>query len=359
MTIQALELSKRPHTVIATPGRLRAHLLSCTPPSLTKAKYLILDEADRLLASGFESELKSIIGAMPKERQTLVFSATLTSSLVTLETLTNEKTLKFDLTSEVVIPSQLKQQYLFIPAQVKLSYLVCLLQHYIKRAKEQNSSDELQNIGKRKRKSKENEISNEDSKSISFSIVIFVNTCKRCQEISETLLQLQVNNVCLHSVMTQSQRMNSLSKFRNQVSKILICTDVASRGLDIPNVDVVLNYDLPNVISDYIHRVGRTARAQKKGTSISFVTQYDVDMVHAIEEHIHSKLELCQEISEDHVVKVLNQVAKANRSAELKLLESGFEDKIETVLKRKKTQKKKLLRRAAGRLTGEVSATGK
>lgn len=344
MTQQSIALSKKPHIVIATPGRLRAHLMCPDPPNLSKVKYIVLDEADRLLAAGFESELQIILSNLPNNRQTLLFSATLTSSLIELETMAMKNTLRFDLTKSTKIPSQLIQQYLFMPSQVKVSYLVAILYIFL------NIPFPKSSLKKNKDLIKNNNNNKKDEEIINIkinqsSIIIFINSCKRCQEISETLTQLNISNVCLHSLMSQTNRLSSLSKFRNSITNILICTDVASRGLDISNIELVINFDLPHITSDYIHRVGRTARAGKKGSSISFVTPFDVEIIQNIEDYTNSKMSLYADVSEEHVVKVLNVVAKASRVAELKLLESGFDDKVEVVQKRKRKQLRSVLRK--------------
>lgn len=343
MTEQSLQLSRKPHIVIATPGRLRAHLMNADAPTFKKVKYLVLDEADRLLSAGFESELQMILDNISDRRQTLLFSATLTTSLVQLESMALKDCLRFDLTTQNNMPTQLTQQYLFVPSHVKMSYLYALLLHLI--TEEKRSLEDDDDLPTKRMPTKLR--ITEKSTSLSFSLIIFVNTCQRCQEISETLSELHIENVALHSMMTQIKRLQSLSTFRNQKTKVLICTDVCSRGLDIPNVDLVLNYDVPKITTDYIHRVGRTARAHRRGLSITFITQYDVELMQTIEDKIDKKLEPYLGINEDHVVKVLNVVAKANRKAELKLMESGFEDRVKVVKKRKRKQIKKLIRKKA------------
>ena len=372
MTDQGLQLSKRPHVVIATPGRLRHHLEGPDPPNLSKAMYLVLDEADRLLASGFSSELKAILSKMSNsKRRTLLFSATLTPSLVELEKLAMKDTLKFDLTSEQRVPTHLVQQYLFVPAQVKVCFLAAVLHKILHRTiKKSDDGDEdrwtasekgkakknQRSKGVRKGKfdgdSKEEEEENAESKDTS-SIIIFVGTCRRCQEVAEILAELGIDCVALHSMMTQLRRIAALGKFKSQVSRILIATDVASRGLDIPAVDVVINLDLPKLPVDYVHRIGRTARAGRAGRALSLVTQYDVSLVHAIEDYTATKLALSEEVKETDVLPLLNSVAKAIRVAQMRLSEIGFEDKLTVFEKRKKRQSQSLKRKRRRDSEGE------
>jgi ATP-dependent RNA helicase DDX49/DBP8 len=370
MTNQSLALGRRPHIVIATPGRLRHHLEGPDPPNLSKAIYLVLDEADRLLSSGFGSELRAIISKMHKNRKTLLFSATLTESLSELEKMTLSNTLRFDLTLTQKIPSRLQQQYLFMPAQVKMCFLTAVLQGII--AAQNNDDDDnigsgisqqLQSIlgdgkisgkpqykkkkshGKKRHKNNDDdEFSIKTQMKSKSSMIIFLGTCRRCQEISEILLQLGFDCVALHSMMSQERRAASLGKFKSNVCRILVATDVASRGLDIPAVDLVINLDLPKIAADYVHRVGRTARAGRGGRSLSFITQYDVELIQSIETFVGSKMTLSEEVVDDDVVKFLNPVSKAMRIAQLKMMEMGFDEQAEKFTKRRRKQRKQLIR---------------
>jgi len=363
MTEQGKALAKLPHVVIATPGRLRHHLEGPDPPHLARTPYLVLDEADRLLSAGFSSELQTILSHMSHpRRRTLLFSATLTSSLTELEMLAMKETLRFDLTSEQRIPTQLMQQYLFMPAQVKMCYLVAVLRKVLESQQAQRDDDDdgddkdgiyssaLQKKNKGDEKKGKKGKKSADGKLFdaaalapapSSSIIIFVGTCRRCQEVAEVLLELGIDCVALHSMMTQLRRNAALGKFKSHISRILIATDVASRGLDIPAVDLVINMDLPKVAVDYVHRVGRTARAGRRGRSLSLITQYDLELVHAIEAYTEQKLELSEEVKEAEIIPFLNPVAKAVRVAQLKLLEVGFDEQAEKFDKRKKAEKKK------------------
>jgi len=346
---QGAEISRRPHVIIATPGRLRHHIQSADPPHLSKTKFLVLDEADRLLTVGFESELQAIISAMSPQRQTLLFSATLNSTLLELEQLAMKDTLRFDLTREAVIPTTLVQQYLFMPVQVKLCYLVAVLRGILGEAEEQDDekSSSARKRGKKRHadhleKLTSQEAANTATKS---SVIIFTNSCKRCQSTAETLRELQVDCVEMHSMLSQNRRLASLGKFKSQLSRILIATDLAGRGLDIPHVDHVINLDMPTVASDYVHRVGRTARAGRSGRSLSFITQYDVELVHNIEALTGVKMTVSTEVNNDDIRDLLNPVSKAMHAAQMKMQEYGFDEKSQIFLKRKRKQKRRLLRK--------------
>ncbi len=356
MTEQSLALKRLPHVVIATPGRLRHHLEGPDPPSLGRTPYLVLDEADRLLSRGFSSELDAILSAMSSpKRKTFLFSATMTESLAEVEKLAMKDALRFDLTEEQRVPAQLEQHYLFMPQQVKTAYLIGVVNKVLRKGVDGDDKDMddddgalygKSNGGKKKaghgqgkagvkskgggKKNPEDVllgINDIDETSPLSSIIIFAGTCRKCQEIHEIMSQMGIETSVLHSMMTQQLRSSNLNKFKNQSSRILIATDVASRGLDIPEVDLVINFDLPRVAEDYIHRVGRTARAGKKGRALALVTQYDVEIVHGIEEYTGVKLLPSEEVTEEEVVTLLNAVSKATRLGQLKMLESGFDEK--------------------------------
>ncbi|NWW71122.1 DDX49 helicase, partial [Climacteris rufus] len=314
MVAQALELSRKPHVVIATPGRLADHLRSSSTFSLKKLKFLVLDEADRLLEQGcadFTADLEVILGAVPARRQTLLFSATLTATLTELRALAANRPFFWEAVSEVRTVEELEQRYLLVPEAVKDAYLVHLVQTF---------QDE-----------------HED-----WSIIIFTKTCKDCQVLNMMLRKYSFPSVALHSMMkqvrggqawevaasrglphpshgifcSQRQRFAALAKFKSSIFKILIATDVAARGLDIPAVQVVINHNTPGLPKIYIHRVGRTARAGRKGMAITLVTQYDIHLVHAIEEEIKLKLKEFS-VEEQHVLDILTQVNVTRRECEI------------------------------------------
>ncbi|XP_032992410.1 probable ATP-dependent RNA helicase DDX49 [Lacerta agilis] len=300
MVAQALELSRKPHIVIATPGRLADHLRSSSTFSLQKVKFLVLDEADRLLEQGctdFTKDLEVILAALPASRQTMLFSATLTDTLNELKEIAMNKPFFWESKSEVRTVEQLDQRYLLVPEKVKDAYLVHLVQTF-------------------------------QDKHEDWSIIIFTNTCKNCQILNMMLRRFNFPSVALHSMMKQKQRFAALAKFKSSVFRILIATDVAARGLDIPTVQVVINHNTPGLPKIYIHRVGRTARAGRNGIAITLVTQYDIHLVHAIEEHIKMKL---QEFSvEEHtVLNILTQVNVVQRECEIRLEATDFDEKKE------------------------------
>nr|XP_022329447.1 probable ATP-dependent RNA helicase DDX49 [Crassostrea virginica] len=292
MMQQGIDLQVKPHIVISTPGRLADHLQSCDTFSLRKIKFLVLDEADRLIEDDFGEQLETIFKVLPKKRQTLLFSATMTKHLKDLQDVAMNKPFFWQQKSEVATVEGLKQYYVLMPADIKDAYLVHILDKYTEANKKS-------------------------------SIMIFTNTCKYTQILGMVCTQLGLPCVVLHSMIRQKERLAALAKFKSNQINILIATDVASRGLDIPTVDLIINHNVPNKPKDYVHRVGRTARAGRHGTAITLVTQFDVRLVHAIEEFVNSKMDE-YDTKEKDVMKILVEVATAKREAEIRLDERDF-----------------------------------
>lgn len=226
MMTQALELAKSPHVVIGTPGRIADHIDSGTKLHFKHLQFLVLDEADRLFEPCFSANLSSIVEVLPpiEQRQTLLFSATITTELAQQCSLAMKEPCFFEVSSrDNAVVKELNQRYLFVPQNVKECYLAFLL----KETPFQESS-----------------------------VIVFTSTCRGCQLIAALLEELEIDCVQLHSRNSQARRLAALGKFRSGQSKVLVATDVASRGLDIPTVKLVINYDVPRVPADYVHRVG-------------------------------------------------------------------------------------------------------
>lgn len=149
------------------------------------------------------------------------------------------------------------------------------------------------------------------------TVIVFAHTCAHAQKLALMLRNLGFPAVCLHGQMSQPKRLGALNKFKSGDRTILIATDVASRGLDIPSVDAVINYDVPQSSKDYIHRVGRTARAGRSGQAVTFVTQYDVEWYQRIETAIQKKLDEFPIDNKDNVLVLQERVAEASRFANM------------------------------------------
>ncbi|MFS7980155.1 putative RNA helicase [Helianthus anomalus] len=284
---QSIALGKRPHIVVATPGRLVDHLSNTKGFSLRTIKYLVLDEADRLLNEDFEKSLDEILSAIPRERRTYLFSATMTKKVQKLQRACLRNPVKIEASSKYSTVDTLKQQYRFVPAKYKNCYLVYIL----------------------------------IEKSATTSMV-FTRTCEATRHLALMLRNLGLRAIPISGQMTQAKRLGALNKFKAGECNILICTDVASRGLDIPSVDMVINYDIPTNSKDYIHRVGRTARAGRSGVAISLVNQYELEWYIQIEKLIGKKLPEFT-AQEEEVLLLLERVTEAERLSRMKMKEMG------------------------------------
>ena len=238
MYAQVKSLPKKPRLIIATPGRLMDHLNKRTF-NLSDLKMVVLDEADRMLDIGFEPQIREIFKHIPKERQTLLFSATFPK---TIERLTRE--------------------YMKEPAKITIGKIS-------EPAKEIDQSFVHTTV------SQKNPLLIKELNERTGSVLIFVRTKHKVDRIAKMLMQEGFEVDRIHGARTQGQRNRVIQDFRTMKIRIMVATDVASRGLDIPHIEHVINYDIPEVPEDYVHRIGRTARAGKKGQSISFLTSED------------------------------------------------------------------------------------
>ncbi|XP_015605481.1 probable ATP-dependent RNA helicase DDX49 [Cephus cinctus] len=305
MVTQAQELAKHPHIVVATPGRLADHLESCDTFSLQRIQFLVLDEADRLLGGHFDEQIKTIFQALPKKKQSLLFSATITDTLDKVKSVTSNEVFVWESKDDsgMATVKELDQRYVLAPSDVRDAFLV----EVIKMFQETNENG---------------------------SIMVFTDTCKHCQLLSVMLNEISFTNVALHAMIKQRERLAALSKFKSNHVKILIATDVAARGLDIPLVELVINHTIPNVPKEYIHRVGRTARAGRGGMAISLITPHDIKLLHAIEETIGTKLTEYK-VDDKEIVTIFTQISVTKREAEIKLDETDFYER-KMINKRKK-----------------------
>lgn len=231
---QIQSLRKQPHIVIGTPGRLK-DLKMHGNLNIASFSSIVLDEVDKMLDMGFIHDIKLIISHLPKERQSLFFSATLPKATASImgEFLRNPVTISAK-TSET--PPNVDQDIIKVGGRQKIDVLHDLL-----------SQEELKKV------------------------LIFGRTKWGVEKLSKQLIQRNFNVAALHGNKNQNQRQRALDQFRNNEVSILLVTDVASRGLDILDITHVINYDLPESYDDYIHRIGRTGRMEKKGIALSFI----------------------------------------------------------------------------------------
>ncbi len=246
-------LTQGANIIIATPGRLIAHL-NMGYVKIDKLEHLILDEADRMLDMGFSDDINKIINYLPKKRQTLLFSATMPSKIRGLASsiLHNPEHINIAVSKPAEGVDQ--SAYVLYDAQ-KLSLITEIL------------------------KGKKLE-----------SIIIFASTKENVKKLEKELLRAGINIAAIHSDLEQATRNEVLRDFRNKKLQALVATDILSRGIDIDSISLVVNYDVPNDAEDYIHRVGRTARAATTGFAITFINPSDQRKFKKIEDLIGSEI---------------------------------------------------------------------
>lgn len=244
---QALTLRTGVELLIATPGRLLDHIEQGNV-SLAQVGYLVLDEADRMLDMGFLPDLQRILNLLPKQRQTLLFSATFSAEIRKLAESYQKNPITIETAQRNATSTNITQTvYSVTDKAQKRGALVQLL-------KDQNIDQTM----------------------------IFVNTKVEARELTRYLQRANLNAQTIHGDQTQSERLSTLDMFKNNSVPILVATDVAARGLDIPAMPCVINFDLPYNAEDYVHRIGRTGRAGAQGRALSIVTPFDDKLLAAI-----------------------------------------------------------------------------
>ena len=244
---QEQQLKTRPDIVIATPGRFIDHIRNSASFSVDSVEILVMDEADRMLEDGFQDELNEIMSLLPQKRQTMLFSATMNSKIKQLISLSLKKPVRIMIDPPKQAADKLTQEFVRIRKREALK--PALLFQLLKK---------LDSTGQTR-------------------IVVFVSRKETAHRLRIILGLLGLKVAELHGSLTQEQRLESVTQFKSLQVPVLICTDLASRGLDIPKIEVVINFDMPKTYEIYLHRVGRTARAGREGRSISFVGESTLD----------------------------------------------------------------------------------
>ena len=245
--IQALRA--KPAVIVATPGRLVDHLERRTL-DLARVRVFVLDEADRMLDMGFRPQLDAIMRALPRDRQTLLFSATMPPDLGALARMHLRDPVRVAVGRQAVPPPKATQDVYLVGNNEKTPLLLSMV---------------ATNPG---------------------NVLVFARTKHRTDRVMKSLCAAGHAAQRLHSNRTQQQRREALEGFRRGRYRILVATDIAARGIDVADIGRVINYDLPQTVEDYVHRVGRTARAEAVGHASSFAAPEERSQLHAIERHI-------------------------------------------------------------------------
>ncbi len=243
---QKMDLSRKPHVIVATPGRLIDHL-EHRAVNLSNVTVLVLDEADRMLDMGFEPQIKRILQAVPKERQTLLFSATMPAEIVDIANRYMKKPTRVEIARAGTVADKVTQEVYFLSRDEKPLLLEQLLKKY------------------------------------TGTVLVFSRTKHGASKLARILKRSNHTSAEIHSDRSLSQRRRALDGFKTGEFRVLVATDIAARGIDVKDIELVVNYDLPDNADDYVHRIGRTGRAGKAGHAISFATPDQKSEVKSIE----------------------------------------------------------------------------
>jgi len=251
---QVNALKRNPHIVVATPGRL-VDLMNQSAYSLNRANIIIIDEADRMLDVGFLPQIKRVLQAAPKERQTMLFSATMPGSISSLTSSFMKMPVRIEIAPQGTSAENVEHEVFVVAKNNKMRLLDSLLQQY---------------QGK--------------------TTLIFSRTKYGAKRIARDIRDMGHTATEIHSNRSQAQRKAALEGFINGKFRIMVATDIASRGIDVKNISLVINFDLPDNSEDYVHRIGRTGRAGRYGKAVSFATSSQRFDIKKIERLIRKSL---------------------------------------------------------------------
>lgn len=255
---QIERLKKGVPIVVATPGRL-FDLLSQGYLKLDKVRILVLDEADHMLDLGFLKDIQDLTRRLPRNRQTLFFSATINDRIKKLAYSLVENPIRIQISPKDPVAKNINHSVAFIEMDDKRFFLERLI--------------------------------NENPKS---KILVFVRTKIRAERVQKALKRVNLDSLTIHSDKDQKERFSVMKQFRNGQVLLLIATDVSARGIDIPDVDFVVNYDLPEQTENYVHRVGRTGRGTKKGKAVSFCSAEEKPLLKEIESYLAQDIQVLE-----------------------------------------------------------------
>jgi len=251
---QVKALAARPRFIVATPGRLVDHLDERTV-SLDKVSVLVLDEADRMLDMGFRPQLNRILRALPQQRQTMLFSATMGDEVSAFIRQSVRDAVRVEVAKSGTTAARATQQVFELSQDEKTPQLLALLE--------------------------------EDDD----STLVFTRTKRRADKVWKALERAGLKAARIHADRSQAQRVQALEGFRDGKYRVLVATDIAARGIDVAEIGHVVNYDLPHVPADYVHRIGRTARAAASGRASAFCAPEEAELLREIEKYTRARVD--------------------------------------------------------------------
>ena len=261
---QIAKLEKGIDILVTTPGRM-FDLASQGFIKLNRVEILVLDEADQMLDLGFIKDIRDLIRHLPLKRQTLFFSATIDDEIKDLAYSLVKNPIRIQISPKDPVSKNVDHSVMFVNMDDKRFFLERLV--------------------------------NEQSEA---KILVFVRTKVRCERVKAAMQRIHIDSEYMHGGQEQTDRLSVLNMFKNGTVKLLIATDVSARGIDIPDVDFVVNYDLPDHPESYVHRVGRTGRGRKRGIAYSFCDESEKDLLMLIEEYMGTKIKVSNILHEDY-----------------------------------------------------------
>lgn len=261
---QIAKLAKGIDILITTPGRL-FDLVSQGHIRLNRAEILVLDEADHMLDLGFIKDIRDLIRYLPKKRQTLFFSATIDEEIKDLAYSLVKNPIRIQISPKDPVSKNVDHSVMFVNMDDKRFFLERLV--------------------------------NEHPES---KILVFVRTKVRCERVQAAMSRVNIKAEAMHGGHVQQTRLDVLNIFKAGKTKLMIATDVSARGIDIPDVDFVVNYDLPEHPESYVHRVGRTGRGRKRGTAYSFCDESEKELLNSIEKYMGTTIKVSHILQEDY-----------------------------------------------------------
>lgn len=289
--------------VVATPGRL-FDLESQGYLSLKGVETLVLDEADHMLELGFKHDMNQLVAKLPTRRQVLFFSATINKQVKDAAYSLVHKAVRIQISPNDPVSKNIDHSVAFIEMDDKRFFLERIIRE------------------------------DPDSK-----ILVFVRTKVRAERVMKALERVELLSQTIHGDKDQNQRNQVMAQFFSGENKVLIATDVSARGIDIPDVDIVINYDIPEEPENYVHRVGRTGRGQKKGVAIAFCSTDEKDTLAAIEEFLNQQI--AQIDIEKNTYKETVKMSGDMENDWMALMDEGEDGELANKKKKKKTKNKK------------------
>ncbi len=291
------QLEKRVDILVATPGRM-FDLMSQGHLKVNRVEKLVLDEADHMLDLGFIDDIRDLTQRLPRKRQTLFFSATINQKIKKLAySLIRQSAIRIQFSPKDPVSKNVSHAKVFIDMDDKRFFLERLINEQ------------------------------EESK-----FLVFVRTIVRAERVAKAMDRVGIDTLTIHREKDQRERNDVLEKFKNGDVNVLIATDITARGIDIPDVEYVINYDLPEQAENYVHRVGRTGRGKKKGQAVSFCSPWEKEILAQIEEYLGKPIETLTYSKEDYEETVLLSKEKTSNLDEL----AKMVEELENSSKKKK-----------------------